>query len=222
VTAGTSFDAIAIFRQNQLDPATGLPLDPSGGVQLVSGGVRAVLTPELQNDAVADADQQIISRVRGGRLAGLLESRDQTLPDLDDQLQELAAALRFALNAAHNDASPVPPPAQLTGSRTDLADFAAATGAAPLRSPSSTTPTAAPSWPSRSTSPPRPTRLRSRLRSTPASAPSAAPRSAQAATSRSRSRAAARASRSPRATAGSRSPMPPVALATTASPTTSA
>ena len=91
------------------------------------GGVRAALTPELQNDAVADADQQITSRVRGGRLAGLLEIRDRTLPELDDQIQELAAGLRFALNAAHNDASPVPPPAQLTGSRTDLADFAAAT-----------------------------------------------------------------------------------------------
>ena len=64
---------------------------------------------------------------RGGRLAGLLEIRDQTLPDLNDQLQELAAALRFALNAAHNDASAVPPPAQLSGSRTDLTDFAAAT-----------------------------------------------------------------------------------------------
>jgi flagellar hook-associated protein 1 len=127
VTADTSFDAIAIFRENQLDPATGQPLDPSAGVELVSAGVRATLTPELQNDAVADADQQITSRVRGGRLAGLLESRDQALPDLDDQLQELAAALRFALNAAHNDASPVPPPAELSGSRTDLSDFAAAT-----------------------------------------------------------------------------------------------
>jgi flagellar hook-associated protein 1 len=127
VTAATSFDAIAIFRRDQLDPATGQPIDPNAGVELVSGGVRALLTPELQNDAVADADQQIISRVSGGRLAGLLESRDRTLPELDDQLQELAAALRFALNAAHNDASPVPPPGQLSGSRTDLADFAAAT-----------------------------------------------------------------------------------------------
>ena len=64
---------------------------------------------------------------RAARLAGLLEIRDRTLPALDDQLQELAAGLRFALNAAHNDASPVPPPAELSGSRTDLSDFAAAT-----------------------------------------------------------------------------------------------
>ena len=126
VASDTSFDPIAIFRANQLDPATGQPLDPAAGVTLVSGGVRAALTPELQNDAIADADQQITSRVRSGRLAGLLEIRDRTLPELDDQLQELAAGLRFALNAAHNDASPVPPPAELSGSRTALSDFAAA------------------------------------------------------------------------------------------------
>ena len=126
VTSDTAFDLIAVFRENQLDPATGQPLDPTAGVPLVSGGVRAELTPELQNDATPDADQQITSRIRGGRLAGLLEIRDRTLPDLDDQLQELAGALRFALNAAHNDASPVPPPAQLSGSRTDLSAFAGA------------------------------------------------------------------------------------------------
>jgi flagellar hook-associated protein 1 FlgK len=127
VAHDASFDPIAIFRQNQLDPATGQPLDPTAGVTLVSGGVRAALTPELQNDAIADADQEITSRVRSGRLAGLLEIRDRTLPELDDQLQELAAGLRFALNAAHNNASPVPPPAQLSGTRTDLSDFAGAT-----------------------------------------------------------------------------------------------
>ena len=127
VASDTTFPAIAIFREGQLHPLTGDPLDPTAGIELVSAGVRSVLTPELQNDAVADADQQIVSRVTGGRLAGLLEIRDQTLPNLNDQLQELAAALRFALNAAHNDASAVPPPAQLSGSRTDLTDFAAAT-----------------------------------------------------------------------------------------------
>src|SRR5690606_32393126 len=36
-------------------------------------------------------------------------------------------SVRFALNAAHNDGTPWPPPAQLSGSRTDLAAFAGAT-----------------------------------------------------------------------------------------------
>jgi flagellar hook-associated protein 1 FlgK len=125
--ADTMFGAIAIFRRDQLDPATGLPLDPNGGIELVSGGLRATLNAELLNDAVADADQQIVSRIRGGTLAGLLEARDTILPALDDQLQELAAGLTFALNAAHNGATALPPPSELSGSRTDLSDFAAAT-----------------------------------------------------------------------------------------------
>ena len=127
VTHATTFGRIAIFREDQIDPATGQPIDPTAGIQLVSSGVRASLTPELQNDATPDASQLIASRLRGGRLQGLLEARDLLLPELDDQIQELADNLRFVLNAAHNDGSPWPPPAQLTGTRTDLSGFAGAT-----------------------------------------------------------------------------------------------
>ncbi len=127
VAQDTPFGQIAIFREDQIDPATGAPIDPTAGVQLVSSGIRATLNAELQNDAVADAGQQITSRITGGRLAGLLEIRDRILPALDDQLQELADGLRFALNAAHNDGSPVPPPSAAHRHRTDLSDFAGAT-----------------------------------------------------------------------------------------------
>jgi flagellar hook-associated protein 1 len=127
VTATTVFGSIGIFNDDQLDPATGAPLDPAAGIELVSSGIRATLSAEFLNDAVADADQQITSRIRGGSLAGLLEARDRVLPALDDQLQELAAGLTFALNAAHNAATAQPPPSQLSGTRTDLSDFAAAT-----------------------------------------------------------------------------------------------
>src|SRR5690606_31963205 len=127
VVHDTTFDRIAIFRPDQIDQTTGQPINPSAGIELVSGGLRASLTPELQNDATPDADQLIVSRLRGGRLQGLLEIRDLVLPELDDQLQELAESVRFALNAAHNDGTPWPPPAQLSGSRTDLAAFAGAT-----------------------------------------------------------------------------------------------
>ena len=106
VAHDTSFDPIAIFRANQLDPATGAAARSErrrhAGERRRARGADA----ELQNDALADADQQITSRVRSGRLAGLLEIRDRILPELDDQLQELADGLRFALNAAHNDGEP--------------------------------------------------------------------------------------------------------------------
>jgi flagellar hook-associated protein 1 FlgK len=126
VAHGTTFERIAIFREDQIDPATGQPINPSAGIELVSRGLRASLTPELQNDATPDADQLIASRLRGGRLQGLLEARDLILPELDDQLQELADNLRFALNAAHNDGNAWPPPAELSGTRTDLSAFAGA------------------------------------------------------------------------------------------------
>ncbi len=126
IAPGATLPPIAIFRPDQIDPATGDPINPALGVALVSSGVRAVLTPELQNDAVPDADQRIVSRLGGGRLQGLVELRDQVFPELDDQLQELAAGLRFALNAAHNEGVAWPQPNALSGTRTDLSDFAGA------------------------------------------------------------------------------------------------
>ncbi len=126
VTSTTVFPAISIFRQDQIDPVTNAPYNPNGGVELVSSGVRAVLTPELQGDAVPDADQIIVSKLGGGRIQGLVEIRDRVLPALDDQIQELADGLRYALNAAHNNTVAWPQPSSLSGTRTDLSTFAAA------------------------------------------------------------------------------------------------
>ena len=126
---------------------------------------------------------------RGGTLAGLLEARDSILPALDDQLQELAAGLTFALNAAHNDATALPPPAQLSGSRTDLSAFAAATrsGTATFAVIDHERRQHAAGLPDR----PRRGRRRDAIsppRSTPRSARSAAPRSAAGRQSRDHAR----------------------------------
>ena len=69
------------------------------------------------------ATQRIVSPLRGGRLQGLLEARDGLLPELVDQLGELAGLLRHSLNAAHNDAVAQPPPDRLVGTRTDFSGF---------------------------------------------------------------------------------------------------
>ena len=122
----TSFGAIRSFRADDIDAATGSPVAGASGSLLVSGGVRAVLTPELAADSTPDASQLVVSSLRGGSLQGLLEARDLLLPALGDQLGELASVARFTLNAAHNSASPYPPPTALAGTRTDTASFAAA------------------------------------------------------------------------------------------------
>ena len=122
----TTFGAIRSYRASDIDPATGSPRPGAASTVLVSSGVRATMTPELAADAAADSTQIIVSSLRGGRLEGLIEARDQLLPALGDQLGELADAARFALNAAHNAATPYPPPSTVSGSRTDTASFAAA------------------------------------------------------------------------------------------------
>lgn len=115
-----SFGPIAVYRTEQLDPSSGLPLPGETGAVLVSGGVRAALTPELMGDAVPDADQVIASHITTGRIAGLLGARDDALPRLDDMLGEISLLATHVLNAAHNGAVAVPPPNRLVGTRTDL------------------------------------------------------------------------------------------------------
>jgi flagellar hook-associated protein 1 FlgK len=126
VGPATSFGPIRAARAADLDPTTGAPLAGSPVAVLVSGGVRATLTPELAADATADSAQLIVSSLRGGTLQGLLEARDTLLPALGDQLAELASVASHALNAAHNAASPQPPRTALSGTRTDTAGFATA------------------------------------------------------------------------------------------------
>lgn len=126
VGPATTFGAIRLYPADEVDAATGEPLPGANGTVLVTGGVRAELTPELAADATPDAEQRVRSSLRAGRLQGLIEARDRLLPELADQLGELADMARHALNAAHNQAVAQPPPERLVGTRTDHAGFAAA------------------------------------------------------------------------------------------------
>lgn len=119
VGSGTRFGEIAVFRRDQLD-AQGAPLPGQKGEVLASAGLRAEPPPEL---AGAAEPVRIVSHVRSGALAGLLEARDRLLPGLEDQLGELAALLRHGLNAAHNRSTALPPPVRLEGSRSDFSGY---------------------------------------------------------------------------------------------------
>jgi flagellar hook-associated protein 1 FlgK len=103
VAADTVFGPISVYETSHLDPTSGKPKPGTSGVVLVEGG------------QVADTP------IRSGRLAGLLKLRDHILPNLAGQYDELAELARFALNAAHNEAWPVPPPQQLVGTRANAA-----------------------------------------------------------------------------------------------------
>lgn len=60
----------------------------------------------------------ITTEINGGRLAALIKVRDETMVDLQAEIDRLADTLTFQINALHNDGSPYPAPLTLTGERT--------------------------------------------------------------------------------------------------------
>lgn len=127
VSNTTIFGPIELYAARDVDPVTGEPEAGAVGLTLVSGGLRAELPPELVTATPVDDDLVITSPLATGELQGLLEARDRQLPELADQLDELARIVRFALNAAHNAATALPPPESLTGTRIEDGTFDSAT-----------------------------------------------------------------------------------------------
>jgi flagellar hook-associated protein 1 FlgK len=64
----------------------------------------------------------ITSEIDGGQLAGLIAMRDELLPNLHSQMQELVTQLHDQVNAVHNQGASYPGMTSVTGTRT----FAAA------------------------------------------------------------------------------------------------
>jgi flagellar hook-associated protein 1 FlgK len=59
----------------------------------------------------------ITSEIGGGKLAGLIQLRDSTLPNLGSQIDELAGSLNDEINALHNQGTAYPGADSLTGTR---------------------------------------------------------------------------------------------------------
>ncbi|MBO6797361.1 flagellar hook-associated protein FlgK [Maricaulis sp.] len=63
---------------------------------------------------------ELESHIMKGELRGLIELRDEILPEMAEELGEISAAFADALNQAHNDSSSYPAPQTLTGRNTGL------------------------------------------------------------------------------------------------------
>jgi len=63
------------------------------------------------------ADNDITNRVTGGALSALIKQRDDVLPNLQSQLDELATELRDAVNAVHNRGTTYPGLQSMSGNR---------------------------------------------------------------------------------------------------------
>lgn len=92
---GTAIGAINLYR---LDPSGNRFGDP---VELVTSGTTDTITSVLT----------------GGKMAGLLEMRDDQIPAIIAQLDELAASIRDGVNAIHNQGSNFPGASSYTGTR---------------------------------------------------------------------------------------------------------
>lgn len=91
------------------------------------GGIGGLFlgTPDTTNGT-----NDISTEITTGRLKGLIDLRDDVLPNLQSELDTLVQKMTVQLNAAHNAGTAAPPPNTLTGSQTLAGtDTLAATGA---------------------------------------------------------------------------------------------
>jgi flagellar hook-associated protein 1 FlgK len=91
------------------------------------GGIGGLFlgTPDTTNGT-----NDISTEITTGRLKGLIDLRDDVLPNLQSELDTLVQKMTVQLNAAHNAGTSAPPPNTLTGSQTFAeTDTLAATGA---------------------------------------------------------------------------------------------
>lgn len=65
----------------------------------------------------AGSNQGIQTSLVSGRIKGLLDLRDKTIPNILDQIDQLSARLRDEMNALHNSGSGMPAAESLTGDR---------------------------------------------------------------------------------------------------------
>jgi len=82
----------------------GIELTTSNGTALVSGGQSFALTTQVGGNGaqqVMAGAQNITSSLTGGSLAGTIEIRDQEIPGILNQLDQLAAGFSSAVNAAN-------------------------------------------------------------------------------------------------------------------------
>jgi len=70
------------------------------GHNLVAGA-RQVTSGGLNGTQVAFADDGSMARIRSGRLSGLIDARDQLIPDLSRRLDEVATAMVEKVNIIH-------------------------------------------------------------------------------------------------------------------------
>jgi len=86
-------------------------------------------TPPSGFSGITVDGKDITAQISSGKIGALVSLRDDTLPQVQSELDELATTLADSLNAVHNQGTSVPPPSSLSGTTTVASsDALAATG----------------------------------------------------------------------------------------------
>jgi flagellar hook-associated protein 1 FlgK len=89
------------------------------------GGITGIFV----NGSVAASDD-ITDQITGGQLKGLIDLRDELLPNLQSELDQLTSVLVSEINSAHNTGTAFPPPNSFTSTHAfDATNVFSATGA---------------------------------------------------------------------------------------------
>lgn len=98
-------------------------------VQELSYNAVGTVTAETTFPDITVNGNSIMDSISGGTLGGLIELRDETLPGIQDELDNLAVTLMDSVNAITNLGTAYPAPDELIGSvETDVTDAFTATG----------------------------------------------------------------------------------------------
>lgn len=81
-----------------------------------TGNVNSAMTYPATLSGITVNGQDITNALGSGAIAALVDVRDDTLPQIQSDLDDLAVSLRDTLNAIGNSGSASPPPNSLTGS----------------------------------------------------------------------------------------------------------
>jgi flagellar hook-associated protein 1 len=110
-----SFHEVVYTKTNSIESLIAdNPLAALEIFEVDSRGNRIGTSNILATSATSD---QVTSTLRGGSLLGLLQMRDQLVPNMLAQMDNLAATIRDEFNAIHNKGSGYPPASSLTASR---------------------------------------------------------------------------------------------------------
>lgn len=119
--SGISLVEGGIRHQLRYDPAQSVDTLTSDGtlnaLTVVTYDASGKQTGTPQVLITAGASSAVSSRISSGKLAGLQQIRDTVLPQVLDQLDQLASRLRDNVNKVQNSGSGFPPATSLTGQR---------------------------------------------------------------------------------------------------------